>query len=157
MFKDLWDEQVKLSGEKTKTHESELRAVEQKVDQLVDLILEANSSTTVKSYESKLRKLEERKVILKERVQNCGRPLRDFDETYRTAMQFLANPYKLWTSEHLEDKRTVLKLVFSKKLEYSRNKGYRTAALSLPFCLIGQLKGSNYELVELGGIEPPTS
>jgi|GEM_PF-3561578 len=82
-----------------------------------------------------------------DRPQNCGRPLQSFDDTFRTAMTFLANPQNLWASERIEYKRTVLKLAFSAKLPYCRKEGFRTARISLPFCLLEGLKGGKNEMV----------
>ena len=64
-------------------------------------------------------------------------PLKSFDETLRTALDFLGNPQKLWVSERLEDKRAVLKLAFADRLAYARNEGFRTANLALPFNVLG--------------------
>jgi hypothetical protein len=63
----------------------------------------------------------------------CGRPQRGFNESVRTALDFLGNPRKLWDSERIEHKRTVLKLAFGDRLAYVRNEGFRTANLALPF------------------------
>ena len=116
----------------------------------------SESSVLITTYENKVRKLEEQKVAINEKIQNCGRPLKNFDDTFRTAFGFLANPCKLGESDRLEDKRSVLKLVFAERLPYDRNEGFRTASLSLPFLLLEDLKGSNYELVGPPGFEPGT-
>jgi len=52
-------------------------------------------------------------------------------------MQFLSNPCEIWASERLERKRTVLKLTFLDGLVYSRNEGFRTPQLTVPFTLFG--------------------
>ncbi len=157
MFKDLWEERCQKTGLEAKSVESEIKRIEGKVKQFMGRIVKSEDEELITAYETEVRKLQENKTKLKEKIANCGRSLPPFDETYRTAMQFLANPYKLWASDRLEDKRTALNLVFSNRLEYRRNRGYRTAGFSLPFCLIGQLKGSDYQMVELRGIEPLTS
>lgn len=59
---------------------------------------------------------EERKIEISERIANCRRPLRSFDETLRTSLDFLANPWNLWASERVEHKKAVLKLVFVDQL-----------------------------------------
>ena len=56
----------------------------------------------------------------------------------------------------LEDKRTVLKLVFATKLPYDRNEGFRTAQYALPFSLLEDLRQGQYEMVGLVGLEPTT-
>ncbi|WP_323042959.1 hypothetical protein [Gemmobacter sp.] len=60
----------------------------------------------------------------------------------RTALDFLANPWKLWKSERLEDKQTVLKLAFADRLRYTRKSGFRTADLSMPFKILTQVSGA---------------
>ena len=93
---------------------------------------------------------------MREKLGNCGKPLASFGETYRTAFDFLANPCKLWHSPRLEDRRAVLKLVFADKLAYVKNEGYRTAQISMPFKLLGDMRASKKEMVPRDGVEPPT-
>ena len=92
--------------------------------------------------------------MLNEKINNCGRPLQSFDESHRTAMTFLANPRYLWSSDRLEDKRMVLRLVFADKLPYQRNEGYRTAQIALPFRVLNDFKGGKSGMVRPTGFEP---
>ena len=156
MFRELWEDRQERSEAEKGTMQAEIKRIESKVEQCVDRIVETDSPSLITTYERQVRKLEEQKIILSEKSQKCGRPLESFDDTFRTAFGFLSNPYKLWDSDRLEDKRAVLKLVFAKRLPYYRNEGFRTAAISLPFSLLEDLKGGNYEMVEAGGIEPPS-
>lgn len=133
VFRTLWNERVKELSEGKKGIESELRKIERDTEQMLDRLVDAGSQTLVAAYERRIRSLEERKVELREKVAQCGRPLADFDTTYRTAMTFLGNPWKLWLSPRYEDKRAVLKLVFRERLPHHRETGYRTALTSLPF------------------------
>jgi len=64
-------------------------------------------------------------------------------------MEFLSNPHRLWTSDNLEDKRLVCRLVFSEKLPYQRNEGFRTARTTLPVTVLQQIKGGEYEMARL--------
>jgi len=50
-----------------------------------------------------------------------------FDETFRTALTFLANPFKLWEIGNLDARRMVLRLVLNSQLPYNRIEGFRTA------------------------------
>ena len=97
--------------------------------------------------EKELRALETQKALLKDRIATSGKPRASFDETYRTACDFLANPWKLWGSDRLEDRRAVLRLVFAEKLPYARNEGYRTAKMSIPFKMLGGIKMPNVGMV----------
>ena len=49
----------------------------------------------ITAHENRIRRLEERKIEINERIANCGRPLRSFDETLRTSLEFLVNPWNL--------------------------------------------------------------
>ena len=157
MFKKLWEERGELSLEQAHTLKLELGKIDKKVEQFLERIIEADNHTVIKAYENQVRKLEEEKITLSENIAQCGRPLSDFDDTFRTALDFLANPYKLWASDSYEDKRIVLKLTFANQLSYVRNEGFRTAAISQPFLLLEELKGVNSEMVDPSGIEPLTS
>jgi site-specific DNA recombinase len=84
-------------------------------------------------------------------MQDCGKPIAPFEQIYRTAFEFLANPSKLWASERYEDKQAVLKLVFAERLPYIRNEGYRTAKTSLPFKALGDFHLGKFEMVPRGG------
>ncbi len=156
LFKEFWEENLKKSVKQGKLLKLEIGKIEKKVEQFLDLIIEEDNITLIKTYKKKLRNLEEEKVSLNEKAQNCGSPLQSFEETFRTAFGFLANPYKLWTSNRLQDKRTVLRLAFSERLPYYRNEGFRTASTSLPCRLLGNLKGGEYDLVSREEIEPST-
>jgi site-specific DNA recombinase len=156
MFSDLWDIRLNGSKQEAVSIKAEIRKIEGKVGQFLDRIVETDSHTLISTYENQVRKLEEGKILLQEKIQNCGRPLQSFDDTFRIAMTFLANPKNLWASERIEDKRSVLKLVFAEKLPYCRKDGFRTARISLPFSLLKGLKGGKNEMVRGDGIEPPT-
>ena len=83
------------------------------MEQFFDRITEIDSETLIMFYEKKIRKLEEKKIILDEKIAKCGRPLQSFDEAYRAAFSFLSNPHKLCASNRVEHKRAVLKLAFA--------------------------------------------
>lgn len=99
----------------------------------MERILAAESLTLISAYEDQVRKLEEQKAALSERVRNCGRPLTSFEETFRTAFELLANPCKFWLSDRLEDKRMVLRLAFAGRIAFHQSEGFRTADPALPF------------------------
>ncbi|MBX2804359.1 MAG: hypothetical protein KTR19_00170 [Hyphomicrobiales bacterium] len=95
--------------------------MESKSTQLAERVLNAESAALVSVYENQLVKPEEKKVGLSEKIKSCGRPLASFDETFRTAITFLANPYKIWKNGNLEARRLVLRLAFSRQLPHDRN------------------------------------
>ncbi|HKJ61633.1 MAG TPA: recombinase family protein [Hyphomicrobiales bacterium] len=154
MLRKIWDARQDGTQTQSRSLKTELRATEKKVDQFLDRIAETDSPALIGAYEKRIRALEERKIELSEKIGECGRPLGGFDETFRTAMSFLANPCKLWVSDRLDYKRTVLKLVFADRLYYIRNEGFRTADLSIPFKVLADLREGKSNVALPRGIEP---
>ncbi|WP_406567298.1 recombinase family protein [Azospirillum fermentarium] len=154
MFKSLWDRRSMQSATETKALGAEIVKIERQVEQLLERILETSTSSVIAAYEQKVQKLEREKLLIQERMANSGRPKSSFDSTLRTALEYLLSPWKLWCSDKLEDKRTVLKLTFANHLSYVRNEGFRTPDLSLPFKLLGELSGRKSEMASPTGFEP---
>ncbi|MBN9344934.1 MAG: zinc ribbon domain-containing protein [Devosia sp.] len=140
MLKDLWDHRLSIFAAQTKALRARLADIEKDVSQYLERILDASLPSVVQAIEARIGKLEKEKVEVKEMMSVSSMPASSFDDVARTALQFLANPLNLWRSERLEDRRTVLKLAFLDRLEYMRGEGYRTASLSLPFKVLGDLK-----------------
>lgn len=136
------------------TLEKDIKLIERKIETLLDRIVETSSDSIIAAYEKRIRDLETEKAVMKDKIANCGKPLKSFGETYRTAFDFLSNPCKLWQSDRIEDRRAVLKLVFADALPYARNEGYRTAQISMPFKLLGGTNMDKKEMVRAAGIEP---
>ena len=156
MFETLWDHREATQHARRKTLEQESNNNRRKIDQLLDRIVDADSPLVAKALEKRIDELQSRQHVIEEKMSRCGRPIRSYDEMYRTALQFLAQPHKMWAHGRFEDKRAVLKLTFTDRLTYVRNEGYRTPDLSLPFRLLGDDFGQKVEMVAKGGIEPPT-
>lgn len=157
IFNDLWEQRNKTKHNEAKTVKEELRIVERKAEKLLELILESGESVLVTTYKNKLRDLENQKAVLGDKIKHCGTTMPDFDQTFRTSLEFFANPHKLWASHRLEDKRKALELVFDQKLPYDRKAGFRTTPYSLPFGILGELEQGRYELVGPQGLEPRTN
>lgn len=146
MFEDLWNERLATAEARRTSLKAELAKVERDIERFLDRIAQADLPSVITAYENRIRRLEERKIEISEKIANCGRPLRSFDETLRTSLDFLANPCNLWASECLEQKKAVLKLAFGDRLTYVRNEGFRTPDLALPFKVLADLKGPKCKL-----------
>jgi site-specific DNA recombinase len=155
IFRDLWDQRLAAMAERKKSMSAEVTQIDRKIEQLLDRIVDADSETLIKAYERRVQDCESEKLLLAERIANCGRPAQHYDETFRTAMEFLANPQKLWVSERLEDKRAAVKLTFAGHLSYARNEGFRTPEISLPFKVLGDISGSKKQMARPERFERP--
>ncbi|MGJ8628434.1 MAG: recombinase zinc beta ribbon domain-containing protein [Sulfitobacter sp.] len=156
MFRDLWNARLQSREDEKQAMQRQLAHMDRKAAQILDRLIDTNSDTLIIAYEARLREMEEQKTFLTEKIANCGKPLAPFEQVYRTAFDFLANPSKLWASGRFEDKRAVLKLVFADRLPYTRNGGYRTAKTALPFKALDDFEAGKFEMVPPHGLEPRT-
>jgi site-specific DNA recombinase len=108
MFKDLWSHQLKSGEQEAERLKTELSRIEKQVSQVLDRITATDVPSVVSAYENRIRELEDEKIITTEAISNRGRPCRAFNETLGTALDFLANPWKLWQCERLDDKKPCL-------------------------------------------------
>jgi site-specific DNA recombinase len=151
MLEDLWADRARHVKQQGDAARSELQLTQRKIDQVMERLLASQSPTLMTAFENQIHKLEEQKARMSAQISKCARPLPSFDDTFQTAMIFLANPCNLWDSGRLEDKRMVLKLAFSTTLAYSSETGFTTAELSLPFKMLNTLKTGGFKMVELSG------
>ena len=133
MFQEIWDSRFTTISNNKKVISSNIRKLDRKLTQLLDRIVDTDNTSVIAAYENRIAEIERQKAKLSENLSQSDKPSGGFKEIYRTAFQFLANPWNLWASGKLEDKRAVLKLVFAERLPYYRNEGYRTAKTSLLF------------------------
>lgn len=156
MFRDLWDNHVAQGQAQVKALRAQLTKVEVDVAKLLDRVLDASVPSVIHAYENRIRKLEEEKLVLQERMAETGRPMTKFDDALRTALSFLASPWNLWNTGRLEDRRAVLKLTFAGRLQYARNEGLRTAELSLPFKILSGFQRGEKEMAHPARFERAT-
>ena len=134
-----------------------LKSIEANIEQLLTRVLAADNERLVKTYETKIGELEEEKVRLKEMLGSNRATPGAFADSFRTALGFLANPCRLWTSGEYEHKKLVLKLVLADKIPYHLKEGFRTAPIARPIRLLGDIQRGKYEVVAEHGTEPASA
>lgn len=152
-LKKLREHQLCQADAQAKALSAELVKIERQVSQFLERFLDASVPSVIAAYEERIAKLEREKLVIDEKRANASRPASSFDDTLRTALDFISSPWNLWKSERLEDRRTVLKLTFADRLHYMRNEGFRTASLSLPFNVLGKICGMESEMAPRRGIK----
>ena len=145
MFKDAWGQRAAQSGARRRAFEAEREGVNKAIEQLLDTITQVRSPAVLASFEQRIEKLENQKLVLQEKIEAIDSPRVSFDNALRTALVFLQNPWKLWTFGTYEHKKLLLQLCFSKRVAYQRNVGLRTAELALPFKLLDTLRTGEKE------------
>ena len=154
IFRDIWSTRTGRIAEQRKAQKQAMAALDGKIAKLTDRLIETDSPATVRAYEAKLEKLEAERAVIAEDIAKPAPTRQSFDQSFRTAMTFLANPRKLWDSPSLNDRRTVLKLVFASPLPYARNRGFRTAKTTIPFKVLGGNHDDEVEMAGRQGFEP---
>ncbi|HMN15273.1 MAG TPA: recombinase family protein, partial [Bellilinea sp.] len=112
MFRDLWNHRLTQSEANAKAMASQIIKVQRQIDQLLDRIADVTVASVMGAIEKRIEKLEYEKLALQERMAESARPKTSFDKTLRTALSFLANPWNLWASGQLDQRKAVLKLAF---------------------------------------------
>ncbi len=154
MFRDIWDHRLQGYEEKRGEQKRAMTGINTTISKLTDRLIETTSPSAIQAYEGKLEKLEAEKALINENITQKQDVGQSFDESFRTAMKFLVNPWNLWSSPNSDTRKTLLKLVFAAPLPYARNQGFRTAKTTSPFKVLGALGDEEKEMAERQGFEP---
>jgi DNA invertase Pin-like site-specific DNA recombinase len=154
MFIDAWNMRLSEAQRDKDEVVRQLRDVEKQIELLLERIIDAEHASVIKAYESKIAKLEREKLLLAEKVDRIVPPKGRLEEFIEPALDFLANPWNLYENGTLAFKRTVLRLAFSEPLRYSRDSGYRTAEIALPFKVLAEISTSKGKMVGVTGFAP---
>lgn len=157
MFADRWTTELRSAKDRSQAAKVEVAVIEQKIGRLVARIVDATNDQVIQAYESQIALLTDEKLKLEDIAARTAAPRAPFEAIFRTAWAFISNPWKLWTSEHLEQRRMVLRLAFPEPVTYCRNGGFRTAAIAEPFRVLGGFAGGKLEVVGPAGFEPATT
>lgn len=131
--------------------------LDRKINGLTERLLGTDSPSLISAYESQIEKLERKKIGIIEKSTQGIEPIKPFEITFKTAMNFLANPCIVWEKGNLHQKRLLLRMVFPNLLIYDREKGYRTPEIALPFKALGDLGNGIVKMVGVRRIELRTS
>lgn len=156
----IWRDLFEQRAAKTETNGAaltrELTQTGKEIERFLDRIATADSDALITTYEARIKSLEEKRRQTEAKIAIAGQPRQSFEESFRTAFAFLANPWKLWASERLEDRVTTLRMVFSEPLAYCRKEGLRTAKTTFPFKALADFSGPKSRMVGGTGFEPVT-
>lgn len=154
-LEEAWDLRTGHQRKQVITLKENKLELDNEIDRMLTLAINASSPTIRNRYENHMNGLERNKLLIDEKITNCGRPIGDYDAKLRTAINFLENPSVLWGSDRLENKHAVLKLVFSENLSWKLKQGLRTPKTTLPINVLGSVEGSKSVMVRMGRLELP--
>ena len=113
MFKNAWNQRAEQAQARVGMLKQETRAIGKQIDELLERVLQASNATVICAYEGKIETLERRRSVMIEKLEQNTVPDRRFDEFIEHALQFLANPWNLWSCGHYHMQQLVLRLAFS--------------------------------------------
>ncbi|EEB84752.1 resolvase [Roseobacter sp. GAI101] len=137
MFKDAWsqrEDQVKAVRDDI---HKQMKDLDKQLDGLLDRIVETSNPTVIAAYEKKIMKLETEKQILLDKLDQKAKPNHTFEQMFELSMAFISNPWNIWKNGTLALRKTVLRLLFAVPLSYSRENGFRTPQVTVPFEFLG--------------------
>ena len=138
MFRDAWTQRLAQAEDIIKSGKNQIKAIEKQVDALLVRIIDTTNPTVIRAYEGKISELERSKTKLQDQLAHHITPASGtFEEKLEPALQFLANPWKLWESGQITLRRMVLKLASTDRITYHRNQGARTTKIALPLKALG--------------------
>ncbi|MEM9761912.1 MAG: recombinase family protein [Pseudomonadota bacterium] len=138
MFRRAWTGRQDQAAEIRRAAHRQIAGIEKQIDGWLDRIGSTTSETMARRYEDRIADLEREKLVLEENLAKASDPKGSFDEKLEPALTFLANPWKLWATNEVTLRRTVLKLAFASRLQYCRKEGARTTEISFPFKALGR-------------------
>ncbi len=133
--------------------ERQLGDVNRQLENMLDRIVEANSTSVVSTYETRIEKLERDKLVLNDKIAKSVPPKGRLEDCIELSLKLLSNPWNIWKNGDFTMRQAVLRLAFAEPLRYSQNGVYRTPKLSFPFKCLGGFSGSKSEMVRSERLE----
>ena len=128
--------------------------IEEQIDSYLKRVSKIQDEKLIGVYENKVGELNAQLVGLDENIAK----LKNQDFSFETALDFvfdfLRNPYSIWKNGELRERKTILKLIFRNKLNYSKDNGFETANLPVIMRLFELSESNRSRLVEMGVLKP---
>jgi len=154
---DIYNKKLEEIETLASLKEKDLKKLEENIEKATERLIQVEDETTHKSIEKKIAEWGKRKLEIEGEITLCKNHNIGFGTALSRVMQFVSNPYELWVKGDIKQKQLVQKLVFVRPFVIDAKNGIGTAELSLPFSLLQETPSNNTQLVEVGGIEPPSA
>ena len=156
MFKTAWQQKLAQTKYGLKAINSDIASIETQIENLLNRIMDSTSNSLISAYETKIEKLEKKKLIALDKLENQGKPKHTYEELFEPAIEFLSNPWNIWRSGDINYRRLVLRMAFAERIPYDRKTGSLNTKKALPFSVLDSICTSEKRMVGAEGLEPPT-
>ena len=157
MLKNAWQQKLAQAKYGAKAIKEDIAKIEKQIEHLLNRIVDSTSNSVISAYEAKIEKLEKKKLIALEKLENQSKPKHTFEELFEPAIALLTNPWNIWRFGCIDHRRLVLRMAFSKRISYDRETGSLNTKKAIPFSVLSAVLSKKKEMVELSGFEPLTS
>lgn len=154
MFNGVWDNEMEKLNHSQAGVDKQKRALEQKLSELTDLMLNARTETMKRAYERQI------ESVAKELDDLEGQSLSNLDLSvpYQTSLEkatlVLKKPDIAWENLDPFEKQRLYFFLFQEKLPYSKKYGYQTSEIPYSSKLFEDFVTQNTPLVEMAGVKP---
>lgn len=153
-FERVWSEEVVLLEQTDRENEKKIMSLEESLGKYADGAVNARTERLRVVFEQKATEC----ISEIETLRSSSATGVDLSVPYRTALGkalvLLENPYEIWHSVGVHEKKELFYFIFLEKVPYSKKAGYRTDNLPSAKRLFEELVASNTQDVEMAGIEP---
>ncbi len=147
MLRDAWDRRFSIAQSEKTALKNQLDDLNQKIESLLDRIVDANNASVVNAYEGKIDKLERDKIVLQEKIGKAVPEKGRLEDCMELALSFLSSPWNIYKNGDFAMRQTVLRMAFSEPLTYSPNGVYGTPKFSFPFRYLEGISCRKSEMV----------
>ncbi len=151
--KGIYLEKQSELGKLSSVNHNEAEKLETQIDSLIDRICKIDSGTVIERLEKRIDTLEQEKRIHTLKAKQASQILPNIELVTERVFDFIENPHVYWTHGDLNQKRLVQNIVFSEPLTYSKQSGFGTAKLSLPFNMLNMKDKDKRNLAEVASTE----
>jgi site-specific DNA recombinase len=147
----IWTKKVQMLNMSQKAKETEIKELENQINDYIDLMPATKLESVRVRYEAKIEELDSQVKELKKGRQNKKDP--NFEEALGLVLRFLGTPAETWRKLSRELKIMVHNMIFEENPKYSLETGFGTPKLSLPFSLKDIFLAKKSSMVDLPRIE----
>lgn len=91
MLRDAWNMRLALALGEKEALQKQLSDIDGQLEGMLDRIVEANSASVVRAYESRIEKLERNKLVLQEKINKSVPPKGRLEDCIELSLKFLSN------------------------------------------------------------------
>lgn len=149
VFTDVWQQSQKNYAQEERNHKNELDTLTATIERLTDRISKSTNDILIRTYESELLKLGQKK----EQFESVAFPSRYTSEQFGTAtkevLDILEHPVETWRTGDLNERLTVFFMHFDQKPTYDKHNGFGTAILASSVDLIHSVGNGKMSSVDI--------